>query len=59
MVPKSKLGRRLASRQDLLLALAIFAAVLVVMAVLTLTLGVHNGGPSYELVADPGPGLPF
>ena len=59
MASKPTLVQRIASRQDLLLALAIFAAVLAVMAVLTMTLGVHNGGPSYEIVADPGPGLPF
>ncbi|HLO35939.1 MAG TPA: hypothetical protein VK194_07645 [Candidatus Deferrimicrobium sp.] len=58
MAPHSSLVERISSRQDMLRVLAILAAVLVVMAVLTVVLGVTNSGPSYELIADPGPGLP-
>ena len=59
MTPKSTLKQRISSHQDLLRILAIFAAVLVVMAVLTVTLGITRPGPSLELIADPAAGLPF
>ena len=41
-----------------LLVLVIFAAVLAVMAVLTVVFGVNNIGPSYGLTVDPAAGLP-
>lgn len=55
----STLNPRASSHQDLLRILVIFAAVLVVMAVLTVAFGVTRPGPSLELIADPAAGLPF
>ena len=59
MAPKSTFVQRISSHQDMLRILVIFAAVLVVMAVLTVALGVTRPGPSFELIADPAAGLPF
>ncbi|MGE5155931.1 MAG: hypothetical protein ACM3JP_00355 [Betaproteobacteria bacterium] len=58
MTPESKLSYRISSHQYLLRALVVFAAVLAVMAVMTVVLGVHLSGPSYDLIADPAAGLP-
>lgn len=57
MTPKSTLIDRIFSGQDPLRVLVIFAAVFVVMAVLTVVFGVNHNGPSYELIADPAAGL--
>jgi hypothetical protein len=43
----------------MLRVLVIVVAALAAMAVLTVTLGVHPGGPSYDLIPDPAAGLPF
>ena len=59
MTPTSTLIHLLSSRRALLRILVIVAAMLAAMAVLTLTLGIHPSGPSYDLIADPGAGLPF
>jgi hypothetical protein len=50
-----------ASNQDLVRALLIVAAVIVLMIVLTAVFGVQQTGPSYQIVPDPasGLGLPF
>jgi hypothetical protein len=55
------LGKRVASNQDLVRALLIVAAVIVLMIVLTAVFGVQQTGPSYQIVPDPasGLGLPF
>ncbi|MDR3544199.1 MAG: hypothetical protein P4L30_00335 [Candidatus Limnocylindrales bacterium] len=55
------LGQRVASNQDLVRALLIVAAVIVLMIVLTAVVGVQQTGPSYQIVPDPasGLGLPF
>jgi hypothetical protein len=54
-------GQRIAINPDLLRALLIAAAVIVVMIVLTAVFGVGQSGPSYQIVPDPasGLGLPF
>jgi hypothetical protein len=58
---QSTLGQRIASNQDLVRALLIVAAVIVLMLVMTAIFGVQQTGPSYEIVPDPasGLGLPF
>jgi hypothetical protein len=55
------LGKRVASNQDLVRALLIVAAVILLMIVLTAVFGVQQTGPSYQIVPDPasGLGLPF
>ena len=57
----STLGQRVTSSQDLVRALLIVAAVIVLMLVLTAVIGVQQTGPSYQIVPDPasGLGLPF
>jgi hypothetical protein len=57
----STLGTRVASNQDLVRALLIVAAVIVLMLVLTVVFGVQQTGPSYQIVPDPasGLGVPF
>lgn len=57
MTPESTLSYRISSRQYLIRALVVFAAVLAVMAVLTVVFGVNLNGPSYDLIADPAAGL--
>jgi hypothetical protein len=57
---QSTLGQRVASHQQLLLALLVFVAVIAVMLVATAIFGVTRIGPSYEIVPDPaGLALPF
>lgn len=58
---RSTLGQRDASYQDLVRAVLIAAAVIVLMLVLTAVFGVQQTGPSYQIVPDPasGLGLPF
>jgi hypothetical protein len=58
---QSTLGQRVASHQDLVRVLLIVAAVIVLMLVMTALFGVHQTGPSYQIVPDPagGLGLPF
>jgi len=55
------LGQRIESREDLVRILLIVAAVIVLMLVMTVAFGVHQAGPSYQLVPDPAgaAGLPF
>ena len=50
-----------ASYQDLVRVLLVIVAVVALMLVLTAILGVHQAGPSYEIVPDPAAavGLPF
>jgi hypothetical protein len=55
----SRLTQRDSSNKDMLRILVIFAAVLVVMVVLTIAFGATRPGPSLELIADPAAGLPF
>ncbi|MGE5156329.1 MAG: hypothetical protein ACM3JP_02410 [Betaproteobacteria bacterium] len=56
MTPESTLFHRISSRQDVLRVLVILAAVLTVIAVLTVVFGVNLSGPSYDLIADPAAG---
>ena len=57
----STLGKMAASHQDLVRAVLIAAAVIVLMLVLTVVFGVQQSGPSYQIVPDPasGLGVPF
>ena len=57
--PQPNLLQREWSRQELLRALAILVAVLVVMAVLTAVFGFNHTGPGYQLIPDPAGALPF
>jgi hypothetical protein len=59
MTPKSTLIHLFPSRRDMLRVVVLVAAALAVMAVLTVTFGVHSSGPSYDLIPDPAAGLPF
>lgn len=53
-------GQRSASYQDLVRALLVVAAVIVLMLVATAILGVQTTAASYEIVPDPaGIALPF
>ncbi len=52
-------GLRSAAYEDLVRALLIVAAVIVVMIAATLLLGVSQAGPSYDIVPDPAGLLPF
>lgn len=54
------LGSRLAVHEDLVRALLIVAAVLVLMIAMSFAFGVHQAGP-YMVIPDPavGPGMPF
>ncbi|HEX7471757.1 MAG TPA: hypothetical protein VF323_01645 [Candidatus Limnocylindrales bacterium] len=58
---QSTLAQRVASYPDLLRALLIVAAVIVLMLVATVIFGVHDTGSAYDIVPDPasGVGLPF
>ena len=58
---RTSLGLRGQSSPDLLRTLAIVAAVIVVMLVLTAIFGIGQAGPSLDIVPDPasGLGLPF
>lgn len=58
---QTTLGERAASVVDLVRVALIIAAVIVVMIALTAVFGVHQTGPSYDIVPDPaaGLGLPF
>jgi hypothetical protein len=59
MFQKPTLIDLFSSRRAMLRYLIVVAAALAVMTVLTVTLGVHQSGPSYDLITDPGAGLPF
>ena len=59
MTPKSRLVHLFSSRRDMLRILVMVAATLMAMAVLTVWFGVHPGGPTYDLIADPAASLPF
>ncbi len=54
---RTTLGQRAASYPELLRVLLVVAAVIVLMLVMTVIFGVHQAGPSYELVPDPAAGL--
>ena len=58
---RTTLGRRALFSQDLVRAMLIVAAVIVLMLVMTAVFGVQQTGPSYDIVSDPaaGLGLPF
>jgi hypothetical protein len=59
MTPTSWLNHLFTSHREMLRVLVIVAAALAAMAVLTVSLGVHPTGPSYDLIPDPAAGLPF
>lgn len=59
MFQKSSFVHLSAARRAMLGLLVLVAATIVVVALLTLTFGIHPSGPSYDLVADPGAALPF
>ena len=59
MTPMSTLIHPLSSRREKLRIIVIVAVALAVMAVLTVTFGIHASGPSYDLIPDPAAGLPF
>ena len=53
-------GHKAASYEDLVRAVLIVAAIIVLMLVATVVFGVGRTGPAYEIVPDPaGLGLPF
>ena len=56
---QTTLGERAASNQDLVRVLLFVAAVIIVMAIATATMGLLQTGPSLEIVPDPALGLPF
>ncbi len=58
---RTTIGSRIASHRELVRALVIVGAAIVLTVVLTAVFGVQQAGPSYDFVPDPAAaaGLPF